>query len=656
MMKREKTKGGGSIPLTPAPAKRTSVDSPDFSLSVEERNRLLHDLQVHQVELETQNRELRESHHLLELSRDRYADLYDFAPVGYVTLDEKGLIREINLTAADMLGIERSRLIGRPFGLFVARNDLPAFRKHLGKLPHPDERATTELSLSLKGGGVIQVELHSVLVLDDERKTSLCRTTIADISARNRAESALAESERRYRLMFEDSPLPMWVLETATLAFLAVNEAAIKHYGFSREEFLSMTRHEIEAVEEVSERGPYVSARPANHPLDGLCRHRKKDGTLLDVEIVSHALVFDARPARLVLSHDVTDQRRAEEALRQSEANLARAQAIAHVGSYEINVQGSGMVRWSAETFRILGLDPAQGELSTEKYINCVVHPEDQGRVRESAERAMKEGTRHDLEYRIVRPDRSIRHVHSISEPVLGPDNNVAKLLGTFQDVTERKQLEKEILEISEREQSRIGQDLHDGLCQHLAGIEFRMKSLEQKLALKSKKESAEAAELAKLVRNAIEQTRTLAHGLSPVMLAPNGLMNGLQELAANTEKSFKISCAFNCPAPVLFHENAVATHLYRIAHEAVHNAIRHGKPKFVVINLLTANDRIMLAVRDDGAGFPTKPQTHQGMGLRVMQYRAGIVGASLAVQRHPEGGTSVVCSLRVPKVENCKE
>jgi signal transduction histidine kinase len=182
------------------------------------------------------------------------------------------------------------------------------------------------------------------------------------------------------------------------------------------------------------------------------------------------------------------------------------------------------------------------------------------------------------------------------------------------------------------------------------------MKSLEQKLALKAKKESAEAAELAKLVRRAIEQTRTLAHGLSPVMLTPDGLMNGLQELAANTEKAFQITCAFNCPAPVLIHQTVVATHLYRIASEAVHNAIRHGKPKFVIINLLIANDRIMLAVKDDGAGFPTQPPQHQGMGLRVMQYRAGIIGGSLAVQRHSEDGTSVVCSLRVPKVENCQE
>jgi PAS domain S-box-containing protein len=148
-------------------------------------------------------------------------------------------------------------------------------------------------------------------------------------------------------------------------------------------------------------------------------------------------------------------------------------------------------------------------------------------------------------------------------------------------DITERKRLEKEVLEISEREQSRIGQDLHDGLCQHLAGIEFRLLSLKHKIERRSRRpapEAAETAELAKLVREGIEQTRTLARGLSPVMLEPDGLMNALQELAINTEKTFNISCACNCPSPVLIHDNALATHLYRIAQEAVHNAVRHGR------------------------------------------------------------------------------
>jgi PAS domain S-box-containing protein len=231
--------------------------------------------------------------------------------------------------------------------------------------------------------------------------------------------------------------------------------------------------------------------------------------------------------------------------------------------------------------------------------------------------------------------------------PIRDSGGNITGVSSILRDITERKRLEKEILEISEREQSRIGQDLHDGLCQHLAGIEFRLLGLKQKLESKSKKPAAETTELAKLVRQGIEQTRTLARGLSPVVLEADGLMNALQELAMNTEKAFKSSCSFNCPAPVLIHDNAVATHLYRIAQEAIQNAIRHGKAKFIVINLFRRNDRIVLGVKDDGIGIPNKLQKHNGMGLRVMQYRAAMVGGSLVVQREPDGGTSVVCSLR---------
>src|SRR4030095_8100130 len=126
-------------------------------------------------------------------SRDRYADLYDFAPIGYLTLDHKGLIREINLTAAGILGVERSRLIGLPFSVHVMKSDLPAFRKHLRTLSRSDERAAIELRLSVKGGAVIQVELRSLLVLEAGPETRLCRAAITDITRRKAAEAASCE-------------------------------------------------------------------------------------------------------------------------------------------------------------------------------------------------------------------------------------------------------------------------------------------------------------------------------------------------------------------------------------------------------------------------------------------------------------------------------
>jgi PAS domain S-box-containing protein len=240
--------------------------------------------------------------------------------------------------------------------------------------------------------------------------------------------------------------------------------------------------------------------------------------------------------------------------------------------------------------------------------------------------------------------------------PIKDRSGNIIGVSSILREITERKRLEKEVLEISEREQSRIGQDLHDGLCQHLAGIEFRLLGLKQKLEGKSARQGAEIGELTKLVRQGIEQTRTLARGLSPVMLEADGLMNALEELAVQTHRAFDVSCSFGCPLPILFQDNAVSTHLYRIAQEAIHNAVRHGRAKFISVTLLRVNDRVVLGIRDDGVGFPKKPVKHQGMGMRVMQYRAHMVGGAFVVQHNPDGGTSVVCSLKAAEAVSKSE
>jgi two-component system CheB/CheR fusion protein len=213
---------------------------------------------------------------------------------------------------------------------------------------------------------------------------------------------------------------------------------------------------------------------------------------------------------------------------------------------------------------------------------------------------------------------------------------------GFIRDITERKRLEKENLEISEREQRRIGQDLH---CQHLAGIEMLSQVLAQKLAPKSEDGSARATEIAKAVREAISQTRLLARGLSPVTLEAEGLMSALAELALNTEKMFRVQCAFECERAVKFSDHAAATHLFRIVQEAVSNAIKHGKAKKISIRLREQPGQLHLRVSDDGVGFPQKKSGGSGMGLRIMQARIGMVGGTLTVERNPDGGVSVVCT-----------
>jgi two-component system sensor kinase FixL len=216
---------------------------------------------------------------------------------------------------------------------------------------------------------------------------------------------------------------------------------------------------------------------------------------------------------------------------------------------------------------------------------------------------------------------------------------------GFVRDITERKRLEKEILEISEREQHRIGQDLHDGLCQHLAGIELMSQVLEQKLSRRSKTEAVRAGEIARHVREAISQTRLLARGLSPVMLESEGLMSALQELALNAENFFGVKCGVECDPPVSVTDQAAATHLFRLAQEAVSNAIKHGNAKRISIQLKAEGKQVVLKVSNDGRGFPQQIPKSKGMGLRIMQSRAGMIGGTLTIERNARGGATVICT-----------
>lgn len=213
-------------------------------------------------------------------------------------------------------------------------------------------------------------------------------------------------------------------------------------------------------------------------------------------------------------------------------------------------------------------------------------------------------------------------------------------------EMAERQRLEEEILQVSEREQRRIGHDLHDSLCQHLTATALAGQVLRERLAGKALPEASDAKKVVELVEDGIDLARNLARGLYPVEMDAEGLMAAFQELAANITKATKVRCVFECDAPVLIHNDAVAAHLYRIAQEAVRNAIAHGKPKRVGLNLSERNGMVKLTVEDDGVGLPEGTQDNSGLGIRIMAHRAVMVGGTFTIEPAPTGGTIVTCSF----------
>ena len=213
----------------------------------------------------------------------------------------------------------------------------------------------------------------------------------------------------------------------------------------------------------------------------------------------------------------------------------------------------------------------------------------------------------------------------------------------------ERRQLEEELFATAAREQRRIGQDLHDGLCQHLAGIEFRTEALARDLAGDPAVQE-EVATIGALMRDGVRQARMLSRGLVPVELEANALMSALAELCKDSAQLYRTDCEFRCDQPVLLTQHAAATHLYRIAQEAISNAVRHGHAKTITMELRQTGHEAVLTITNDGAALPEEPGRSGGMGLRTMRSRAEMIGATLRVGATGSGQTVVTCAFRTDR------
>jgi PAS domain S-box-containing protein len=411
----------------------------------------------------------------------------------------------------------------------------------------------------------------------------------------------LPNIEARYRILVEQIPAVVF------MAFLdkEISEAYVSPHiesvlGFSQEEWLNDPVRWYQRIHpDDKERWDVEAARMvlSGEPLRSVYRLIARDGHVVWFKCeVKMVRADDGHPWFVHgIAFDITELKQAEEALQKAHDAL----------EMRVQERTSQLEKANAE----LQLEIAERKRAQEKLVSA----------------------HHELEMRVQ--ERTVE---------LACANEILQA-----EIIERRRLEKAVLEISEKEAQRIGQDLHDGLGQHLTGVAFMCKVLEEKLAEKSLAEVADAAKIARLVNDAIGQARELARGLLPLQLGPHGLMSALQQLACEIEELFNIACQFKCDEPVSIDDTNVAGHLYRIAQEAVSNAVKHGKAKHILIGINATRDGYSLTVEDNGLGFPAAIQGKEGMGLRIMNYRANMIGAVLDIQEKPGSGTIVSCSFR---------
>ncbi len=468
-------------------AGKAGSDSDVSHLSPEDVQRLIHELQVHQIELEMQNEELRRAQLELEESRDRYLDLYDYAPVGYFTLDKNALILEANLSGADLLGIERDRLMNKPLAKFVHKDSQDTFYFHRNQVLETSIRHICEIKLVKPDGSLFHAQLESIGIPDSDGELSRLRTAISDVTdrklaeqalrrahdelenrveertsellktneqlkreivERKKGEEALRRSEERYRQMFERNRAIKLLVDPQTGAIVDANPSALEFYGYSLDEMKQMKIVDLNvlAAEQVA---AAMAAAEMEAMTSFVFQHRLRSGEIRDVEVHSGPLDVQDRKLLYSIIHDITERRKAEEALRKSERRLNLALSGAALGTWDYNLQ-TGETVFDQRWVEMLGFSLEEIEPHFRAW-EGLIHPEDKTRVI-AAWNAHRKGRTplYEAEYRLQAKSGQWKWILARGMIVeRDKDGKALRAAGTHLDVTERKQAQ-EALRLSE--------------------------------------------------------------------------------------------------------------------------------------------------------------------------------------------------------------
>ena len=583
---------------------------------------IIHELQVHELELEMQNENLRQSEIALEISRDRYIDFYDFAPVGYLTLSSNGLIIEANLTCATMLGIERSKLLQNRFSRFVVpENNDDWYRHFMAALQH-DGKQSCELDVRCGHEGHLHVLLDSLRLLKDNLEP-MVRITLTDITRLKIAEIALHKSEEYLRLLeqreiIQTSLDGFWVVDAQDTRIIEVNDAFCSMVGYSREELLTMRIADLEVDVSPAEITACIKEIIKIGHDRFETRHRHKLGHLVDLEVSVSLSEVDGG-ILFVFSRDITARKHADKLLRRSYEEIKDLYNNAACGYHSLDENG---IICRINDTELAWLGYTRDEIIGKVRFPDLMTSASRQTFNNSFPQLKSTGFANDLEIDLIRKDGIIFNGLINATAIYDPGGNYVMSRSALTDISKLKQAQQQLHDLTahiqsvrEEEKMHLAREIHDDLGGTLAAIKIEANRIKRELP-DNKRITGRIDSMSEMIASAMAFTRHIITDLRPSILDDLGLMAALEWQAAEFYKRTGIECRIDCSSRK---NNGCATckdcelklgktlsiNLFRIFQEALTNVSRHSGASRVVVEYRPCEDEAALSISDDGCGLP---------------------------------------------------
>jgi two-component system, LuxR family, sensor kinase FixL len=568
----------------------------------------------------------------LRLSEAGFRQIIEYAPDPLIVLDENSRIMIVNRATCSSLGYDEDTLLRMHLRDITPRAPpIEAFERW--KARGDMKPLLLEAKHVRRDGSTFDVEVHVRRAVF--RGAPSYVAFARDITQRKRVAEALRRSEATMRSLVEHAPAVIVVSDLEGRARFVSGDLA--GWGRARLTGKRMSTLLTAGGAEDLERALECIRVSGQREDVEVCMPDPEGAEVWLSVRIARVDAGDGPPTLIHIVQDVTEARRIREALRASEVRFRQLVEQAVDGIYVFDAEGR-IVDANTRGCASLGFDhadlvgrpitfPSPDLVLGEVLDECRRLPP-RGSITFETMHARRDGRTFPVELRVGRLEAG------------GP----ARFVALARDVSDRQNLERAALDAIEREQRRFGRDLHDGLGQDLAGIAFLAKALEGTLAAAGRPEAVRAAEIANRVAATIAQTRAMAHGLAPVGVHGDELVMALEALASDTTTVFGVRCRVQAQVDVRGLDASIATTLYRIAQEAVTNALRHARASEIVLCLQISAAGASLRILDDGLGIASPAERPDGLGLQIMALRARRLGGRLEVRAEPAGGTAVVC------------